>query len=140
MNELQKNHLLETAKWQKFLGVLMAIGTVIMFGLGIALMFFGNQLDLDEFGELANLGSVGGAVMGVVYLLGGLIYFFFTLYLLRSANNLKAWGRSDDEEALTKGLKNNKSYFKLNGILAIISLVLIALVIVGVVIAAIAAA
>ena len=139
MNEIQKSYLLETAKWQKFLGVLMAIGTAILIGFGIALIFFGNQLDLDEFGDLADLGSVGGVIMGVVYLLCGVLYLFFTMYLLRSANNLKAWGKSDDEEALTKGLKNNKSYFKLSGVLAIISLVIVGVAIIGVAIAAIAA-
>ena len=139
MNEIQKSYLLETAKWQKFLGVLMAIGTAILIGFGIALIFFGNQLDLDEFGDLADLGSVGGVIMGVVYLLCGVLYLFFTMYLLRSANNLKAWGKSDDDEALTKGLKNNKSYFKLSGVLAIISLVIVGVAIIGVAIAAIAA-
>lgn len=140
MNELQKNYLLETAKWQKFLGVLMLICTIIIAGLSIAFIFFGNQLDLSDFGGKAEFGSVGGIVFGVIYLLCAILYFFFALYLLRSANNLKAWGKSEDEEALTKGLKNNKSYFKLNGILAIISIVLVALAAVFAAIGLIAAA
>ena len=140
MNEIQKSYLLETAKWQKVVGILMAICTALMAVLGIVFLFFGNVVGDSGFGGLEELGGAAGAVAGVIYLLCAVLYFFFTLYLLRSAKNLKAWGASDDEETLSKGLKNTKSYFKLNGILAIICFVLFGIVIVALAITAIFAA
>ena len=140
MNEIQKSYLLETAKWQKVVGILMAICTALLAVLGIVFIFFGNVIGASGLEGFEEFGGAAGAIAGVIYLLGAVLYFFFTLYLLRSAKNLKAWGQSEDEETLSKGLKNTKSYFKLSGILAIISFVLIGLVIIGAAIAAIFAA
>jgi len=137
MNEIQKSYLLETAKWQKFLGILMAVCTALLAAFGIAFIAFGNFLNDPD---LEGLGSFSGAVIGVFYLLLALLYVFFTRYLLRSAKYLKAWCASDAEEDLTEGLKNNKSYFKFSGILAIIGLGLIAIMLICVVIAAVVAA
>jgi Ca2+/Na+ antiporter len=75
-------------------------------------------------------GGIAGAAMGIVYILMAILYFFFARYLLRSAKAFKAYGVSDDEADLTEGLKNNKSYFKLSGILVIISLCFLALILV----------
>ena len=140
MNEIQKSYLLETAKWQKVVGILMAISTALLAVLGIVFICFGGMLGDSAFGAMAGAGGAAGAIAGIIYLLCALLYLFFTLYLLRSAKNLKAWGQSDDEEALSNGLKNTKSYFKLNGILAIISFVLVGIAIIVAAIAAIAAA
>ena len=140
MNEIQKSYLLETAKWQKVVGILMAICTALLAVLGIVFICFGSVIGASSLEGFEAFGGAAGAVAGVIYLLCALLYFFVTLYLLRSAKNLKAWGQSDDEEALTNGLKNTKSYFKLNGILAIISFVLVGIAIIVAAIVAIAAA
>ena len=140
MNEIQKSYLLETAKWQKVVGILMAICTALLAVLGIVFICFGSVIGASSLEGFEAFGGAAGAVAGVIYLLCARLYFFFTLYLLRSAKNLKAWGQSDDEEALTNGLKNTKSYFKLNGILAIISFVLVGIAIIVAAIVAIAAA
>ena len=142
MDSLQKNYLVETARWQNLLGIFMMVFTVLMAVFGILFIVAGNALGGamgDMFGgELPS--GVAGVLAGVIYLLGAVLYFFFARYLLRSAKALKAYGVSDDEADLTEGLKNNKSYFKLSGILLIISLCLIALILVAAIIAAIVAA
>ena len=125
MNEIQKSYLLETAKWQKLLGILMGICAVLLAGLGIAFFFIGNRTEPSE-AFISGIGAGGG----ITYLLCAVLYFFFASYLLRSAKNLKAWGASDAEEDLTEALKNNKSFFKLSGIMSIISVVIIALALV----------
>ena len=137
MNEIQKSYLLETAKWQKVLGIVMAVCTALLAACGIAFIAFGNFLNDPD---LEGLGNFGGAVVGVLYLLLALLYVFFTRYLLRSAKYLKAWCASDAEEDLTEGLKNNKSYFKFSGILAIVGIGLVVLLLICVAIAAVAAA
>lgn len=140
MDSLQKNYLAETARWQKLLGVFMMIFTVLMILIGLFFIVAGGVLGEslgDIFGDDVP-GGIAGIAAGVVYFLGGILYYFFARYLIRSAKALKAYGASDDEADLTEGLKNNKSYFKLSGVLLIISLCIIALILVVAVIAAIA--
>ncbi|MBQ3812100.1 MAG: hypothetical protein II841_00875 [Bacteroidales bacterium] len=142
MDSLQKNYLAEMARWQKFLGVVMMVFTVLMILIGLFFIVAGSVLGDsmgDIFGEDVPNGFAG-ILAGVIYFLGGILYFFFARYLLRSAKALKAYSITDDEADLTEGLKNNKSYFKLSGVLLIISLCLLALLIVAVIVAAIAAA
>jgi hypothetical protein len=138
MNEIQKSYLLETAKWQKFLGVVMMVCVVLMAIGGIAIIatgsFFADQVDDNPL--LAQFGMSG---FGIMYLLMAVLYYFYARYLLRAAKGLKAWGVSEDEADLTFGLKNNKSYFKFSGILTIIALAIVAIALVAGVIAAIAA-
>lgn len=142
MDSLQKNYLAETARWQKFLGVVMMIFTVLMILIGLFFIVAGSVLG-DSMGDIFGddlPGGVAGILAGVIYFLGGILYFFYARYLLRSAKALKAYSLTDDEADLTEGLKNTKSYFKLSGVLLIISLCLIALLIVAGIVAAIAAA
>ena len=142
MDSLQKNYLAETARWQKLLGVVMMVFTVLIALIGIFFIVagsaFGDAMEgLDLFGG-GMAGGIAGAAIGIVYILMAVLYYFFARYLLRSAKALKAYGVSDDEADLTEGLKNNKSYFKLSGILVVISLCILALVLVIAIIGAIA--
>ena len=142
MDSLQKNYLAETARWQKLLGVVMMVFTVLIALIGIFFIVagsaFGDAMEnLELFGG-GLAGGIAGAAIGIVYILMAVLYYFFARYLLRSAKALKAYGISDDEADLTEGLKNNKSYFKLSGILVVISLCILALVLVIAIIGAIA--
>ena len=140
MNEIQKSYLLETAKWQKFLGIVIAVCTVLIAVVGIVLIILGIRSDPSDVIVSQNppVFSEVGAVGGIFYLLFAVLYYFFARYLLRSAKYLKAWGASDAEEDLTEGLKNGKSYFKLSGIVTIVGIVLAVLLLIGAAIAGIA--
>ncbi len=140
MNEIQKSYLLETAKWQKFLGIVIAVCTVLIAVVGIVLIILGIRSDPSDVIVSQNppVFSEVGAVGGAFYLIFAVLYYFFARYLLRSAKYLKAWGASDAEEDLTEGLKNGKSYFKLSGIVTIVGIVLAVLLLIGAAIAGIA--
>ena len=142
MDSLQKNYLAETARWQKLLGVVMMVFTVLIALIGIFFIVagsaFGDAMESMELFGGGLAGGIAGAAIGIVYILMAVLYYFFARYLLRSAKALKAYGISDDEADLTEGLKNNKSYFKLSGILVVISLCILALVLVIAIIGAIA--
>ena len=140
MDSLQKSYLAETARWQKLLGVVMMVFTVLIAVIGIFFIVAGSTLG-DSMGDLLGgglAGGIAGVAVGVIYVLMAVLYYFFARYLLRSAKALKAYGISDDEADLTEGLKNNKSYFKLSGVLTVISLCILALVLVIGIIGAIA--
>lgn len=133
MDNIQKTYLAETARWQKVLGIILAICTGLMALFGIILFFVGNKIPDNEL-----LGDFYGPGMGTFYLLFAVLYFFYTRFLLRSAKYLKAYVANEEEADLTEGLKNNKSFFKFSGILTLVCLGFVVLALIGVVIAGVA--
>lgn len=133
MNNIQKGFLVESARWQKLLGVVMMISSILIALLGIFFFVIG-FVDGEDFMESEVLGKITGALLGIMYLLFAVLYYFFAVYLLRSAKAFKAWETSDDDASLTEGLRNTKSFFRLSGILTIIGLCAIGLMLVGVVV------
>lgn len=133
MNNIQKVYLLESARWQKLLGVVMMISSILIALLGIFFFVIG-FVDGEDFMESELLGKITGALLGIMYLLFAVLYYFFAVYLLRSAKAFKTWETSDDDADLTEGLRNTKSFFRLSGILTIIGLCAIGLMLVGVVV------
>ena len=138
MNNTQRSYLVETAKWQKVIGILMAIGTGFI--ALAAILFIGLGAFAPDTIASADKPAAYFIIMGIIYIPLTVLYFFMTRYMLRSAKYLKAWCASDAEEDLTEGLKNNKSYFKFSGILAIVGIGLGVLLLICVAIAAVAAA
>ena len=138
MDNIQKRYLIESARWEKLLGVLMMICTVIIALVGVFFIVLG-FISGDEILGSDVLGKLGGAMLGILYLLLAVLYYFFAIYLLRAAKSIKAWDQSDDDAALTDGLKNTMSFFRLTGIVSIIGICSLGFAIVGVAVAAIVA-
>ena len=138
MDNIQKSYLVETARWQKVIGILMAVGTCFL--ALAAILFIGVGLFAPDTIASASQPAAYFITMGIVYIPLTVLYFFMTRFLLRSAKFLKAWGTSEAEDNadLTEGLKNTKSFFKLSGIIALVSLILAAIAIVVAAILAIA--
>ena len=134
MNDLQKYYLLESAKWQKLLGVLMWICTIFMVLLGLFFIVAG-ILGLDMGDESLMDSRAAVIIIGVVYILCSVLYYFFARYLCRSARGIKTWNVTGDETDLTDGLRNSKNYFQFSGILAIVGLALVGVCLIAVVIA-----
>ncbi|MCR8559797.1 DUF5362 domain-containing protein [Mucilaginibacter sp. BJC16-A38] len=76
----------------------------------------------------------------VFYLLIGLVYFFFSLYLYQFGSQVKKGIMFFDNNHVTGAFGKLKSFFKLWGILTIIILCLYALIIIGAIIFGAAAA
>lgn len=132
MNEQQKSYLVVMARWQNFLGILAAIGAgfIILAGLMFLVMgiAFGSEMSDDlPFGQL---GGVGVSIVGGSYMLLSVIYIVLAVYQIRAAKNLRIWAATDREENLTEGLKNTKSFFKFNGIMAIVGIALYVILII----------
>ena len=130
MNDSQKFYLVESARWQKALGVFIAIATVVLFLLGQAFIIMPlaglDFVDTEEY----EFGPEGFVALGIVYIICAVIYLFFALYLLRAANAMDAWLNHGDDASLTKSLKYTKGFFKYAGILTILSFAFILLLIV----------
>ena len=137
MDNIQKSYLVETARWQKVIGILMAVGTCFL--ALAAILFIGVGLFAPDTIASASQPAAYFITMGIVYIPLTVLYFFMTRYLLRSAKFLKAWGTSEAEDNadLTEGLKNTKSFFKLSGIVALASIALVVLMLVVIAIVAV---
>ena len=137
MNNTQRSYLVETAKWQKVIGILMAIGTGFLAFAAVFFLVFG--IFAPETLASADQPAAYFITMGIIYIPLTVLYFFMTRYMLRSAKHLKAWGTSEaeNESDLTEGLKNTKSYFKPSGIVALVSIALVVLMLVVIAIVAV---
>lgn len=111
ITESSKSFLLETTKWAKFLAILGFVG--------IGLMVIG-ALFIIAVGS--SMRGAGGApvLMGVVYLLMAVLYFFPTYYLYNFSVKMKKAILNLDQSNADSGFENLKSLYKFMGILAIV--------------------
>jgi len=116
-----KKNLLETAQWSKFIAIISYIGMALMLLFGL-LMLIGNHFLGSYFKTIPMY------VMGLIYLIMAVVYYFPTTYLYRFSTTIKQGVLSDDEAVLSDGFKNLKKLFRFTGILIIALLSLYALI------------
>lgn len=127
------NSLRKTRPWVMLMAVLGIIGAVFMVIAAIPMFLMG----MGSMPELAGAGLGGmGIGMGIVYLVIGVIYFMASLYLLRYASAIKRAVSSLATVDLEAALGQQASFWKLVGILTVISIVLM----IGVMVAGISGA
>ena len=121
-----KTHLMEAARWARFLAI---VGFVVCGLVAILGIFIGSVMDqlMSRFGENefggANMRGLGG-VFSVIYIGIAILYFFPCLFLFRFANVVKAAFATYQQDTLNKSFQNLKIMFRFVGILTIIVLCL----------------
>lgn len=121
ITEQIKNDLLNSAKWGKFLAI---VGYVFMGIIAIFGIFFLFRNAPNPIGVNLPL-----QIMGVVYLIMAVVYYFPVTYLYRYAKSIKEALLDADQDSLTDGFYNLNKMFTFMGILTIIALVINALII-----------
>ncbi len=106
--------LKETSTWTYFLSILgfIGIGLMVIFGL-----LFGTIYG-SVSGPANPPGSTG--LVGLVYVLMALLYFFPVLYLFNFSRKMKSALQSKNNEDFMMAFSNLKSHYKFVGILAIV--------------------
>lgn len=123
-------YLAETAKWAKFLAI---IGFIMCALIALAGLFAGTMLSSLSDG----MGMPGlGVAASVMYILFALLWFFPCLYLYRFSVRTQTALRNNEQQSLTAGLMNLKSYFKFVGILTLIIIAIYALMLIFVMLGA----
>lgn len=125
MNDYMKSFILEIAKWAKFLSIIGFIGIGLMFLAAIVMMVAGAAL--SNFSSEYSRSPIGAGMVGFIYIIMAVLYFFPVLYLFKSAVSLKKGIINNDEIILTDGFQNLKSHYKFIGIMMIVVLSLYAL-------------
>jgi hypothetical protein len=122
-----RSYLKETASWGKFLAIMGYIG--------MALMVIGGLAVMAGFSFHPNFpaGGFPMIILGIVYILVAVLYFFPVTYLFRFSDKIKAAVTNSDMIALDAGFLNLKSLFRFMGIMTIVVLSIYTLAIIIVV-------
>lgn len=118
--------LRKTRPWVLFLAILGFISAVLM-GITTIPMFLG-------MGDMMNVGASSGVVMGMglFYLAIAVVTFMASLHLLKFAGSIKQALSTLTAQDLEQALAHQASFWKLVGILSLISMIFMVVAIIGV--------
>lgn len=114
-------YLKQTKPWVRFISIMLFIGTVLVFLLGLVLIL--------GAGLLSSLSrtAFGGAplgLLGFVYAVMACLCFFPALYLGRYASGIRVALLRDQVSGIEQALKNQRSFWRFMGIFLLVVLVL----------------
>ena len=115
LNKASIHNLNTIRKWTYFLSVLgfIMMGFVVIFGFSIGFI-------MEKFiGDIGDSYAYG--VMGFVYVVMAVIYFFPILYLYRFSTNARKSLEQNDSDALTSAFRFLKDHYVYMGILLAIA-------------------
>jgi len=116
ISKIATSYLLETGKWTKFLSVVgfIFVGFIVIIG-----SFAGILILASDYKD----NNTTSILIGVVYLLIGIFYFFPVWYLFQFSKKLKSALLTKDSEELNIAFSNQKSFYKFWGVLLVITIV-----------------
>ena len=124
---IAKSHLMDTAKWARFLAISGMIIMALFIILAIAGIGMTGSSAYESSPEFSMMGQF--RVFFIFFsIVMGIITFFPLLFLLRFSNNMRTAINANDQEAMNEAFLNMKRYFRFLGILFIICLAFYALV------------
>ncbi len=134
VDEEARAHLLETARWTKFiaiigfiiLGLLILVGILMGLGLSVASQMY----------DTANFGSAFGTAMMVMYLVLSLLYFFPILYLYKFSVLIKPAIHTGNKQQFNLALSYQKRMYKFIGIMLLVVFGLYAVMIIAAILGA----
>jgi hypothetical protein len=110
-----KENLKTISIWSKFLSILGFVGIGLMFIAGIVIIIAGAFID-----NLSNEVPFSFTLIGVLYIILDVVYFFPTYYLFKSAIKLSSALNENNQEELNDGFKYLKGLYKFAGISTIV--------------------
>ena len=114
----------ETRPWVRLIGWLLLIGFVLLIVLGVGLAVYG--ISAAPGGQ-----SVLFAVVGFVYAVFGILYFFPSRFLRSYAQKIDSLSSTRNFQDLEGALQAQKSFWKFAGIVALVYLVLVVIYIIA---------
>lgn len=118
LSETSNDYLKKTAPWMKFVSIVGFIMCGIMVVAAFVMMLtLGNAFS----------GSNAGVGVGILYLIGAVIFFFINRFLFLYADGINKVYKLNEHNALEIAFKMQKNYWKFVGIILIIYLSLIPL-------------
>ena len=142
LTETMLIYLKGASPWLRFIGIVGFISAGLTVITGISFIAFVPAMGQfwssipPGFGSLSGVFRVlFGGSMAVFSIGGGLLMFFPSLFMYRFGDKIRSYLRTGTEQDLELAFKNNKSLWKFNGIICIITLAFVPLAIIGGIIA-----
>ncbi len=135
-NDLQidataNGHLSETAKWAKFIAI---AGFIFSLAILVFALYYASMM-ANMRGSFGSSGAarMGATFVSIFYTIVALVWFIVSLYHFRFASKLQLALQTSDQVELNNAFQNLKMYYRISGIVTIISLFLTLLGIIGIV-------
>lgn len=123
VDEQVRDHLLNTAKWAKFLAIVGFVFTALIV---IAAFTMGSMMSmLPQQNAFMRMG--GGIGITILYLIFAVLYFIPCLYLFRFATRTQRALSQNIQESFLTSLASLRRFFRFVGVLTLIYLIIIAL-------------
>jgi hypothetical protein len=113
-------YLKQTKPWVRFISILLFIGIGLLVLGGLVIMISAGAM---SSGGSSPFGAVPAALIGSIYAVLGLLYFFPALFLFRYADGIKKALTVDLVGGMEDALRNQKSFWRFLGILMLIILI-----------------
>jgi hypothetical protein len=132
IDPVTKSHLLETARWAKFLAIAGLICTVLMLLGGVVYSYWlTTVVQITHDFPTASLNSKDAILVtiasAIIFLIWAVVLVFPLAYMLRFANQMKIALNGNDQQSLNASFQNLKRLFRYVGVVTIIGAVLSAL-------------
>ncbi|WP_347838087.1 hypothetical protein [uncultured Draconibacterium sp.] len=129
LTETINRDLHAAGKWSYFLSIVGFIGTGLMVIAGLTVSIVMAFLPNKE----ADIFPFPPVLLGLLYLIMAVVYFFPILYLFRFSNSIKSAVALKQQQQLAKAFTNLKAHYKTFGIIMIVFLCLYPILIIGMV-------
>jgi hypothetical protein len=124
LSATSRGYLKEASPWLSFMGILGFVGAGFMAFVGLIMMIVMPFIPKADLGSSSwASGLIGG--IGILYIAIGVLYFFPARFMYSFGAKLRDFGQSGADTDLELALRNNKSYWKFQGIMMIVLLALI---------------
>ncbi|NQU35246.1 MAG: hypothetical protein HQ521_18625 [Bacteroidetes bacterium] len=122
ISKSSESYLKETSSWTFFFSILGAIflGLMVIGSIAVSIIF--STIDNES------LPPISGVIIGAVYFILSIVYFFPIYYLYKFSSNMKKAIEKKEDNNLELAFKNIKSHFKYMGIFTIIIIVIYVLI------------
>ena len=117
-------------RYTQFIGIVIWVGAGLLILVGLITIFFMNALD-SGLQEVNFFGQVGGATIGIFYILVALLYYFPGKYLIATSKQIKAALRSHSVQELHQTFAPLQRFFKFIGVILMIVLILYGILFLG---------
>ncbi|MDR1671555.1 MAG: DUF5362 family protein [Alistipes sp.] len=130
VGEDDRKHLTRAAKWAKFIAIVYFVYCGLMLVTGLSVIFAAGALR-----EMMAMSNPGVALLptafwttyGIIIILATVLMFFITLYLYRFAVKTLAAIHQDDDALMTGAFDYLGRFFRIIGIVLLVSLSILAL-------------
>ncbi len=140
LDSIARENLSQAANWARLLAIMgfIGCGVILIAGIFMGLFFsFMNHIPTryNYSGSAISAANRTGMI-GVIYSIGALLFFFRCLYLFRFANKMRSGLQKRSQDEVNQSFNNLKKLFRYNGIMTLVIVSLYMVMLFAVMIAA----